>query len=178
MNAFMPHNAPDLAAISPSNLPPETECNESEYLAREIADAKAALIHAAADLKDGLSKSADLRPWIQHYPWIALGVATVAGFTAATAITPASAPKDSIGDRLSHLQPNGYGSAHHPISPTPPSPPPVRAGVTSSLLGSLFDVAKVFVESLIIGALRTWTTNQTEPHVTVGDSSSSSVTDL
>ena len=143
------HNEPSSAATSPSEPHYNADLSEADYLAREVADAKAALGHALADLKSGLSTSADLRLWVKHYPWAALGAAAAAGFAAGAVVTPA--PGESLTDKLSKLKPNGRQTRAEEGAP---SDRQKTSNVGSGLTGSLFDLAKTLVESLIIASVR------------------------
>jgi hypothetical protein len=62
--------------------------SESEFLARQAADAKAAISHVIDEIKNDLAKGADPRGWVQVAPWTSLGVAAAAGFVAAAAMIP------------------------------------------------------------------------------------------
>jgi hypothetical protein len=138
----------------------ESELSEADYLARELVDAQAALSHALADLKSGVANSTDLRQWVQHYPWAALGAAVVTGFAAAAAVTPG--PGESIKDKLARLRPDGqrYTDDHLAGKPTNVEPRE-SSGITHKLLSSLFDVAMVFVQTLIVTAFRQSGANET-----------------
>jgi hypothetical protein len=100
-----------------------------------------------ADLKIGLKSSADLRLWVKHYPWAALGAATVAGFAAAAAVTPAKG--ESIGEKLSQLKEAAKSSVSSDSAQAN-----ARASQLQSpkptLLNSLFDIAKVVIQSVIL----------------------------
>jgi hypothetical protein len=90
---------------------------------------------ALADLKLDLARAAQIGPWIDRFPWAAVGVAAVAGFAAAAAVVPPSSEKaraaeDSENDRCT-CPVHGEASAA------------AKPGVAAKLLDSLFDVAKV-----------------------------------
>jgi hypothetical protein len=57
-------------------------------LAKQAADAKAAVGAVFNDLKKDLGTAADPRAWMQVAPWTTLAVAAVGGFVAAAAIVP------------------------------------------------------------------------------------------
>jgi hypothetical protein len=126
--------------------------SEIDYLNREITDARAALSKTVAGLKHRYAASVDAREWIKRYPWSAMGVATVAGFAAATVVTPAAGVPFS--EKWSNLRTrfcphssrdsdraSGYSQAR-------------RGHIVAALLGSLFDLTKLLLESVIIAAFR------------------------
>jgi hypothetical protein len=152
MKAATMHNAQSSAPTSRSARRSEVNLSEADYLAREVADAKAALSHAIADLKTGLITSADLRRWVTHYPWAAVGAATVAGFAAGAAVTPA--PGESIGEKLSKLRPPGQKNEPAQSTAAATGPYPMSPNVKSTVITSLFDLAKLLAESLIIATFR------------------------
>jgi hypothetical protein len=133
---------------------------EIDYLNREISDAQAALSQTAANILTGCAASVDARKWIKKYPWVAMGVATVAGFTAATIVTPA--PGTPVGEKWSHLRSkfcsDSTGNSVHAAR----YPHTRRGGVAGTILGSLFDLTKLLLETLIIAALRNATASQKE----------------
>jgi hypothetical protein len=144
----------------------EVELSEADYLAREIVDAKSALSHALADLKSGVANSTDLRKWVQHYPWAALAAALATGFAAAAAVTPA--PGESVSDKLARSRPNGRPCTGDQPAGRPPSEESHQASnITHKLVSALFDVAKVFVKTLIVTAFQR--PNANEQPATAGD---------
>jgi hypothetical protein len=119
----------------------ESGLSESEYLTRESALTRAALACTFEDLKKSLRTSADLRLWTRRHPWAALGVAAVAGFSAATVVTAKRTAKtETAGDA------NGRGQedteSHTASSPT----------LAATIFSSLFDLAKVALETSIAAA--------------------------
>jgi hypothetical protein len=160
MNVAAMHNEPDLAKMSASAPPPEHEPRgvegeaEVDYLSREIADSKAALLRTSEELRDNLCTTADLSRWVRRYPWAALGVATVAGFSLASVVTPQRG--ESLSDKLSTLagnRPPGNGPQEEAASPRPAK---VTAGpsVSQSFIESLFGLARILVETLVMAAVR------------------------
>jgi hypothetical protein len=146
------HNEQSSARTSPSEPRHRIELSEAEFLAREVQDAKAALAHAVADLKSGLTSSADLRLWVKHYPWAALGAATVAGFAAAATITPA--PGESVSDKLSRLRSNGSNGTAEESANHPAERAKQRSTVKASLIDSLFDLAKTLIQTVFLATLQ------------------------
>src|SRR2546429_9917472 len=58
--------------------------DERVFLAQQAADAKTATQHTVADMQAAAKEAANIRWWTQHYPWYAVGAATVLGFAATT----------------------------------------------------------------------------------------------
>ena len=69
----------------------------------QSAAARAALRGTVSDLQANLrarwEQATDLRCWVERHPWIAVGAASAAGFTAAAVVTPAAG--ESLGEKLS-----------------------------------------------------------------------------
>ena len=144
------HNEQSSVSTSPSEKRIDSEISEADYLAREVADAKAALTQSLAGLKLGLTNSADLRQWVKCYPWASLGAATAAGFAAAAAVTPAKG--ETINDKIAQLRPNGQPTTAPEDSPSAPTQfnATRRASISDQLISSVFDLAKVLVQTLIV----------------------------
>jgi hypothetical protein len=143
------HNAQSSAPTSPSERQPEVKLSEAEYLAREVTDAKAALSHSLAELKLGLAESADLRQWVKYYPWASLAAAAAAGFAAAAAVTPAQG--ETFKDKLARLNPDLQHNSEGDSKGAPQqSNSAKRASVTDNLINSVFDLAKVLIQTLIV----------------------------
>jgi hypothetical protein len=147
------NSAQSSAPTSRSERQPEVDLSEADYLAREVTDAKAALSHSLAKLKLGLTDSADLRQWVKYYPWASLGAAAAAGFAAAAAVTPAQG--ESFKDKLARLKPVvPLGSAEDLKSAPRQSNSSRRASVTDNLINSVFDLAKVLIQTLIVATFQ------------------------
>jgi hypothetical protein len=154
MNAATLDNEPDSAETSPIEPPtaPPTaphdntlrvDVSEAALLAREKADAKAALRQTLVDLKQSLRTSVDVRLWTKEHPWIAVGMAAAAGFTAATVVVPA--PGEKFIDKLSRAAERIEGQPE----PPPAAKPDARTSLAAIAIASLFDLAKVTVEKAI-----------------------------
>lgn len=74
-----------MSASAPKTSP---EVDESEFLARQAADAKAAISRVLTDFKTHLARSADVRVWTKDHPWMMVGSAAAAGFFAAISLVP------------------------------------------------------------------------------------------
>ncbi len=66
------HNEQSSVSTSPSESQRDSELSEADYLAREVADARAALTESLAGLKLGVTNSTDIRQWVKYYPWASL----------------------------------------------------------------------------------------------------------
>lgn len=140
--------------MSRSDRRPESEGSEAEYLAREIAESRAALVHTAEELKESLCESVNLSQWIRRYPWAALGVASVTGFTVAAVVTPR--PGQTFGDRLSELVARRSEQVSAPVEPASETQARKASTVrpSRSILESLFGLVKLLIETLIVAAIR------------------------
>jgi hypothetical protein len=156
MNVAIMPNEPDLAKTPPTEPRPERHDAEAEYLAREIADSKSALIRTTEELKENLCATADLTKWVKQYPWAALGVATVTGFTVAAVVTPQ--PGQTFSDKLSSLlgkqPPDDDSVPGEAASAARSSKASSGARMSQSLLESLFSLARILLESFIVAAVR------------------------
>jgi len=76
--------------------------SESEFVARQMAEAKAAMRHVVEDLKAELAKGVDVRLWTKEHPWFAVAGAAVAGFATAAAAVPTK--EDQALHRLAALE--------------------------------------------------------------------------
>jgi len=63
--------------------------SEADFLARQSAEAKAAVSATLDRMRQDLKDGADLQAWTREYPWPSVGIAAALGFLAAAAITPA-----------------------------------------------------------------------------------------
>ena len=103
--------------------------DERVFLTQQAADAKIAIQHTVADMQATAKAIANLSWWTQHYPWYAVGAATVLGFIAATSVR---APADQ----------------------TRPAPPTTgQTAARPSWMVALFEMVRSMVMSTIIDAL-------------------------
>jgi hypothetical protein len=86
----MPQDANTYAPASDttSATKPAAKLSETEYLAREADQARAAITATMDQMRDSLKEAADVRAWARRYPWATLGAAAAAGFVAAKAVLP------------------------------------------------------------------------------------------
>ena len=123
--------------------------SDAEYLAREIADAKAALSRSLADLKSSAAASVDLAAWARAYPWPTIAASAATGFAVAALIMSKSkksaTPADSASDDVA-------GASPHVAS----EPPKAAAGrpFLRSISFAVFDLAKLLIETLVVTAIR------------------------
>jgi hypothetical protein len=109
-------------------------------------------------LKAGLKTSADLRLWVRQYPWAVLGAATVTGFAAAAAITPAKG--ESVAEKFSRLKESASGARDGAGAP---ASQPVQTQTTkATFLNSLFDLAKVLLQSVILATFQNQSQDSTQ----------------
>jgi hypothetical protein len=97
---------------------------------QQAADAKIAIQHTVADMQATAKAVANLSWWTQHYPWYAVGAATVLGFIAAPSVR---APAD------------------HQTRPAPPTTGQTAA--RPSWTAALFEMVRSMVMSTIMDAL-------------------------
>lgn len=117
--------------------------SEAELLHREAQQAQAAMAQSVEALKRSLGTATDLRLWAQHHPWLTVGTAAAGGFAAGSTI--ASVLRGS---------PPPNGQAATATAYTQPNAAPRQQSVLwSSLMGPLFDLAKVALQSSIAAAM-------------------------
>jgi hypothetical protein len=66
----------------------DSKLSESEYLEKQAHDAQAAISQVLQDIKAKLGQGVDPRAWAREHPWVTIGAAAVAGFTATAALVP------------------------------------------------------------------------------------------
>ena len=90
------------ATTAPPADKPDRKLSESEYLARQAQEAKAAIARAWNDFSMGLAQGVDPREWTRDYPLTALSTALAAGFVAAVALVPSK--EDQALKKLAKLE--------------------------------------------------------------------------
>jgi ElaB/YqjD/DUF883 family membrane-anchored ribosome-binding protein len=116
--------------------------SEADYIAREQAQATAAISAVLADMKKAAVHAADVREWTRQHPLIMAGTATVAGFVAGMLVMPSKKEtfKDFFGDKWEAFK----------EKMTPPAtatatvgdkPPPAPQGEPTSILGTIIKQA-------------------------------------
>jgi hypothetical protein len=96
---------------------------EGAFLAAEAESARAAVVQTLRDLNTDLRDAADLRYWTRLHPWVAVGVATTAGFVV-------GAIANSAGAETRHPADRDSSAAERPES----VPPEVRHKPATSTL--------------------------------------------
>jgi hypothetical protein len=126
-------------------------------LTDQIADARLALESTLDDLTLDVAKAADLRRWVKRYPWPAIGVALVAGFTAShfilskkrngnTDLAAANEAAATEDDRdLGHTPPKRRDKTRDDKS---------SDGWRSAMIAGLFDILRLAVTQLVAASMR------------------------
>src|SRR5438046_10644119 len=65
-----------------------TKISEADFLARQQAEAKAAITRVLSDMKQALAQGVSLREWTREHPLILMGTAAAAGVAAGILLTP------------------------------------------------------------------------------------------
>jgi hypothetical protein len=121
-------NKPPSAAVSRSE--PQTYKDEAAFLAQQAAAAKIAIGQTLMEMQKTAKEAGDLRWWTRHYPWAAVGTATLLGFFVAPILTRES--------------------------PTPPQTTATRNGraAAPSLLSSVIDLLRGVIVTAVTTALK------------------------
>jgi hypothetical protein len=111
------------------------------FLDQEAQVARAAIVRTLQDLKEDVKSAADLGYWTRRHPWAAVGLASLAGFLAATAVVP-SRGADAGGDH--EPQPSREGGLARGAA----------LDGLSWLVVPLVDLLKTLVETYVTGAIQ------------------------
>lgn len=123
---------------------------EAEFLARQAAEAKAAVTASIERLQESLRDSADITEWTRQYPWASVGVAAACGFLAAAALTPSGHdPRKEWKEVVREALREGYVPAGPPGEGAPPQQP----GAMHAAIGGLFKTVAGTLQSTLIAAL-------------------------
>jgi hypothetical protein len=128
---------------------PELQTSEIEYLDREIADAKAALVGSMDRLKNRCVESVGLSHWIRNHVWTALGCGAVAGFAAARILTQKAGGCDSESAGAAETA-NGQKKAQ----PVAERYGRKKSRLSGKAVGAVFNLSKLLVEAALVAALR------------------------
>jgi ElaB/YqjD/DUF883 family membrane-anchored ribosome-binding protein len=130
----------------PSGAEPQGDAkkqlSEADYLAREQAQASAAISAVLTDMKRAVAQGVDVREWTRQHPLIMAGTATVAGFVAGMLVTPSKKEtfKDFFGDKWEAFKEKMTPPAT--AAATVGNPPPAAPqGEPSSILGTIIKQA-------------------------------------
>ena len=115
--------------------------NERSFLADQAADAKTAMTATLHDMKDTLTRVADVRSSAKQHPWLAVGSAVAAGFVTGAVLRPAQrmAVKTTGASADAESQP----SCHSPESP------PAKSLLYSTAVTVLAGILQTVVKNLI-----------------------------
>jgi ElaB/YqjD/DUF883 family membrane-anchored ribosome-binding protein len=116
--------------------------SEADYLAREQAQASAAITAVLTDMKRAVAQGVDVRAWTRQHPLIMAGTATVAGFVAGMLVTPSKKEtfKDFFGDKWEAFKDKMTPPATATATVGNP-PPPAPQGEPTSILGTIIKQA-------------------------------------
>jgi hypothetical protein len=123
--------------------------SETEYLAREVAEAKTALKRSVADLKSNAKSSLDLSAWARAYPWPAIGAAAATGFALAAMFASRGKAPNLPTNEVS----DAAGSPATTATEGQAKPEP-RRSMFASLSPAIFDLAKLIIETVVMSAIR------------------------
>ena len=117
--------------------------SEADFLAKEQAQASAAISAVLADMKRAVAQGADVREWTRQHPLIMAGTATVAGFIAGMLVVPSKKEtfKDFFGDKWEAFKEKMTPPATATATVGNPPPQPAAQGEPSSILGTIIKQA-------------------------------------
>lgn len=75
---------------------PHSPSTEAEYIARQTAEARAAISNTINAISGDMKDTVDVRLWTRQYPWLAVGAAVCAGFAAACAVVPSKEEEEKL----------------------------------------------------------------------------------
>ena len=117
--------------------------SEADFLAKQAADASAAMRNAWADLKRTLVHSADVRAWAQKYPWLTTGAAVAVGVVAGYALTPRD--RDEVREMWESFKDKLAGVKEEAAK----EPAPPRPSMLSTLMREAIKVAGPLLTTLV-----------------------------
>jgi len=90
--------------------------SERDYLADQAAEAKTAMTATLHDMKDTLTRVADVHSFAKQHPWVAVGWAVAAGFVTGAVLTPGQrmSIKKTEASTEAESQPSGHGQETPP----------------------------------------------------------------
>jgi hypothetical protein len=139
--------------------------SETEYLSREVDEAREALKRSVADLKSNAKASLDLSTWARAYPWPAVGAAAIAGFALAATLgsRSKSTAKPSSAPTVDPTTPTSAPAPAAAFDELPPSATEPKPTFFASISPALFDLAKLLIETVIMSAIRSAQASGTHP---------------
>lgn len=142
------NNGPSSAA---RRKPRSDKASEKDFVAREAADAKSALLASIHNLKTSAANSLDVRRWAERYPLRTAGAAMIAGFVAAALIT---------GRRPRSVEPrkeeptSGSPKADEPTEASMTEESSTRSAIIALIITALVDVLKAAAQNFLMNAFR------------------------
>ena len=124
----------------------EDSSSERELMQREAAEAKAAIRRVIKETRESVGTAVDIRLWTKKSPWIALGLAAGAGLATAVLVRRGGKLAASNGEATTATQPAATAK--------PAEPTPAHAGLGAKIAESLFDMAKLALETAIMTGIR------------------------
>jgi hypothetical protein len=132
---------------------PQTEPTiaEEDLLRAEAEQARIALREALLGIKNSFVRTADPAEWARTHPWVSVGVAAATGFAAASAIIPSPGQRaaDKWSGVMSRLTPQQLAASTNGSLPPSATAPNPSASIWTSVIDSLFDLAKVAITNFI-----------------------------
>jgi len=138
-------NASDRTQAPAPIKPDPAKLTEADHIARQQAEARAAISGVLADMKAAIAAGGDVREWTRKYPWIMAGGAILAGFAAGAVAVPSKNESfedfwKSIKDRLTPAA----------VDETQQAIPPVEVRQKPSMLSTILgDVLKIAGPALV-----------------------------
>jgi uncharacterized membrane protein YoaK (UPF0700 family) len=120
--------------------------SERSFLADQAADAKTAMTGTLRDMKDTLTRVADVRSCAKQHPWLAVGWAVAAGFVTGAVLT--SAQRKTIKTTGASIEAEPQPSCHG--QETPRSKNSFLFSTVVTVLSAIFQTV---VKSLIAAAV-------------------------
>jgi hypothetical protein len=131
--------------------PRKDSASETDYVAREAAEAKSALLASIDNLKTSAVNSLDVRRWAQRYPLRTAGAALLAGFALAAL---ARGPRPVVANNDDDSPPDEAAPVHEPQQATSASEPSSQNAFLALIITALMDVLKVAAQNFLMNAFR------------------------
>jgi hypothetical protein len=150
MSINIKSSKPNSAAARRS--PRSDKSSETDFVVKEAADAKSALLESVANLKTSAANSLDIRQWARRYPLRTAGAAVLAGFVAAAWIKRRPAPQaknddaESVDAAANHEQFAPSGQTANAASS--------RNALSALIITALLDVLKTAAQTFLMNAIR------------------------
>jgi hypothetical protein len=148
-NASSASGSATTSAAHPQPDTPPAQLTESQYLAQQADQAKAAMAAALARIKSKLAQGVAPQEWARQYPWITVAAAAAAGFVAATSLIPSkeeqalkklAAIERAVNPKLNAEHTNGKEKKENP-------------GLINTLLKEALAIARPALVSMISAGL-------------------------